>query len=108
MATRTNNNDLRTEIDALKEDLGAVRGDMRSILEVLRDSGMEKAEHARDCVRAEAHERLEQLNEAYHRAQDAGHRAAAGAREKVEEHPLSSILIALGVGLVVGKLLDRG
>ena len=42
-----------------------------------------------------------------HLASERSRGAVAAAEHKIEERPLTSVLVAFGVGLVIGKLIDR-
>jgi ElaB/YqjD/DUF883 family membrane-anchored ribosome-binding protein len=94
------NEEITKELNQLKSDIDDLRVDTASLVKALKDAGIdqgrevynrayERARHAGETVR-------EQANEAY----------SAIGRE-VEEHPLTSVLVAFGTGFVVGMLLDR-
>ena len=103
MATRN----LDQELDTLRADLGKIRDDIAALTRTLGDAAA-----------AEAKAGGARLNEAAHAAKDHAQRFADSARaqgeegiaaleQRIEQNPFSSILIAFGVGLVIGKLLDR-
>jgi ElaB/YqjD/DUF883 family membrane-anchored ribosome-binding protein len=95
------------EFDSLRADFGKVRADLVALTEAL---GGLTGQDAKDCVA-----KLRSLAEA-----DAdSHRAAAtglGARgqdamacvgRQISERPLASVLICFGLGLVIGKFIER-
>ena len=103
MATRN----LDQELDTLRADLGKIRDDIASLTRTLGDAAA-----------AEAKAGGAKLNEAAHAAKDRAQRFAESARtqgeegiaaleERIEQNPITSILVAFGFGLVIGKLLDR-
>jgi len=93
------------ELDALRADLTQLREDVGGLLSALRDQGRERLGEARDRTREELDSRIEQLRETYQKARNKTGRAAKSAYQGLENHPLSSIAIAFGAGLIFGKLL---
>lgn len=90
MATaRTDETDLRDDLNRLREDLASLTRDVRHFAE-------RRGEEVVDGARAAA-------REARARAEAAGDRAA----ELINERPLTSIAGAFLVGLVLGKLFQK-
>jgi ElaB/YqjD/DUF883 family membrane-anchored ribosome-binding protein len=99
--------DLKKEIDTLKADLEAVRGDLGRILEKAKETGGRRlrdgAAKAGDELGA-LRERLDALIE------ETGTRSEDGLRRiegQIRERPLVSLAGAFAIGLALGKLLDR-
>lgn len=91
MATATDKEvqELRNEIAALKEELSNIGNTVSNIARSATDEG-------KDRVRAAAEHSRDQARQTW------------GAFEKeVEERPMTSIAAALGIGFILGKLLDR-
>ena len=93
--------DLAADIDKLKSDLEELRRDVAAIASGIKALGAAKGEEA--FARAEA------------RAEEIGERARASLAateellgREIEERPIASLLMAFGVGFVIGKLLDPG
>lgn len=82
-------NDLQSDVDALKDDLGRIHDDMRSITETLLKTGKGKAEHARDQVKNQFDQGMDQVE------------------DFIEKQPLLTVIIAFAIGLVVGKIFTR-
>jgi len=87
-------------MDALRDDIAALKRDVTSLMEHLKASATHTA---RDTAA--------QLDEGAHRicanlAAEAERSAKAISRQ-VEEQPLTSLLIALGVGYFGGRFLSR-
>ena len=80
--------DLASEMANLKSDLRKVKDDIRSIADALMSQGRSSAANVRDRVQ----ERLESSVET--------------VQEYFEQRPITSLLVVLGVGLVIGKLLN--
>ena len=94
------NSSIEKEMDQLKSDLSSLRSDVASLLEVIRESGVEKARETYD--------------QAYERAQRSGEKVKMRAEETysqisqgVEERPLVSLLASFATGFIVGMLLDQ-
>jgi len=91
MATATDKEvqELRDEIAALREELSNIGNTVSNIAHSATDEGRER-------VRAAAEHSREQARQTW------------GAFEReVEERPMTSIAAALGIGFILGKLLDR-
>lgn len=81
--------ELRDEFAALKSELSGIGKTVSQLARAATDEG-------RDRVRAAAEHSREQARQTW------------GAFEKeVEERPMTSIAVALGIGFILGKLLDR-
>lgn len=77
------------DLEKLKADLAALRKDVVSLTEAFRDRGVERARMGAEGVREQA----------THAAQTMSH--------QIEDRPYTSVLAAFGIGLVIGRLLDR-
>jgi len=94
------NDEVNKELNQLKSDIADLREDMASLVQAMKNAGVEQGRQAYD--------------RAYEKAREAGNSArqradqAYGAFEReVEERPFTSVLAAFGTGFVVGMLLDR-
>ena len=101
------NTDMQNEMNALKEDVAQLRADMGGLVSALKEQGQAKAAGARDKAQEEVDKALEQLMGAYSSAKGTGAAAAHRVEHQVEEHPLTSIMMALGVGVLVGAILGK-
>lgn len=91
MATSSN-----TEIQELKDELAGLKSDMAKITETLGKIARTSAEQGRERIKGAANYSREQA------------RQTLGTFEKeVEERPLTSLAVALGMGFILGKLIDR-
>lgn len=95
------------ELDTLKKDMARLREDMEALTLALRSDAETATEDQRAAVR-----RFGETAKA--RARLYGERAAGYGRDgwgqiehQIEERPLTSMLMAFGLGMVLGKLLDR-
>lgn len=95
------------ELEQLREDLAALRKDFSTLGKDFLSATKHGANSATDAARAEAHRRLEQIGDAWDDAKDRSSAAKHQVERRIEDHPLASVMIALGVGVVIGKLIDR-
>ena len=101
------NDDTRSEVEQLKNDLKAVREDLATLGKDVVSATKTSVHSASEAAREEARKRLGQLGDAWDGAKDTGRAAKHDVERQIEQHPLAAVAIALGVGLVIGKLLDR-
>lgn len=88
-ATEKDVQELKAEIEALKEELSNIGESVGKIARSATDEGRERIRVAANQTRSQARETI-------------------GSFEKeIEERPLTSIAMALGIGFVLGKLLDH-
>ena len=91
MATNTD-----TELQELRKELDGLKSDMADIAETIGKIARSSAEHGRERIRGAADYSRQQAKE------------ALGTVEKeIEERPLTSLAVALGMGFILGKLIDR-
>jgi ElaB/YqjD/DUF883 family membrane-anchored ribosome-binding protein len=91
---------VESEFDTVKADLAKLRGDIASLSAALKDVTSETVHQQIESIRT----RIDNLTDD---AAAHGRDTLDDIASHVEERPLTSILIALGVGFVVGRLLDR-
>jgi ElaB/YqjD/DUF883 family membrane-anchored ribosome-binding protein len=86
------------KIEALNEE------DVQSISEMIRH----EVEHATHVVAERAKEAEAKVRDFADHASDDVKRYSSQAKQKIEDNPLPSVAIALGVGFILGALLIRG
>lgn len=89
MATASNNQELQEQLDALRKDFGDLTTTLKDMTTTYAKAGQDRVKDAADSAGRQA-------KESFNRAQD-----------EVEAHPYTSMAVAFGVGLVLGKILDR-
>jgi len=92
--------DLSAEVEALKKDLGALRNDIRSLNDAVANELQARLARAGDGVSAAARETLSSVSRA-------GERGYNTALQQIEQHPITSVLLAAGIGLLIGSMLRR-
>lgn len=89
-----------TDLVSLREDLAALKSDMASLIANMTATASSGAQSAASQVDQKA-------RELYHSAAAEGDRAAKLVGQKVEEQPVTALLIALGIGYISGRMLSR-
>ena len=89
---------LEADLEALRADLGKLREDVAALTASLAELVGESA--SGEKVREMAARLAE-------RAKQTGRENLDALQRKIEERPLTSIAVAFGLGLVIGKLLER-
>lgn len=89
MATQPSNQELQEQMDALRKDFSDLTG-------TLKEMSASYAKDGQARVKDAAEEAQKQVKDSLGRAQS-----------EVEQHPFSSMAVAFGIGLLLGKLLDR-
>lgn len=97
----------RAEFKQLKDDAARLRDDLESLARSILEAGKAGSSEARERLETEARKRLEQLKHVAGAAREKGERARETVESQIKERPITSVLVAFGAGLLLGKLLDR-
>jgi len=100
--------DLKKEMDQLRADLAALRGDVGDLAKALKSAGTHKAESVRDSVEEELHKYREILREKMDEAKSKGYEAKDKMDEQIASHPYTSLVTAFGIGYLLAKLIHLG
>ncbi len=95
------------EFDALKTDVGTLSADLVRLTEALRELTGEGAQGYWAKLRSVTGQASEEVHAASAALGARGREGIDAIERQVRANPLMSILICLGLGLVIGKLLDR-
>jgi ElaB/YqjD/DUF883 family membrane-anchored ribosome-binding protein len=91
---------LRQELEKLKADFAALAQDLQSLARTAAGTARRAAAAEGGRLGAEIDETLRDLRQR-------GDKALEDAKEAVQERPLAALLMALLVGFVLARLLDR-
>lgn len=105
MATR--DPDLEKDMAALREDLARLREDISSVKSTITGIGRRSASEVKAAGSAKLGELRDELEQFGDNMQARGHEALAGVERTVHDRPLTSLLAAFGIGLVLSRFLDR-
>jgi ElaB/YqjD/DUF883 family membrane-anchored ribosome-binding protein len=95
------------EFDALKSDFGRLSSDLVNLTEAMRGLIGGDAQDTIAKVRTVMGQAGESVEATAAALGARGRKGIACLEHQVRERPLTSILVCLGVGLVLGKLIDR-
>jgi ElaB/YqjD/DUF883 family membrane-anchored ribosome-binding protein len=95
------------EFEALKADLAQLRADISSLTEDLKKAGGAAASAAKRKAREQAEHLRDGAADAFEELSERGSEAMRAATDRIERQPLLAVLIALVIGVILGRLLDR-
>lgn len=99
--------DYAKEIDALKGDLTAVRNDLQTLLKSVADDQREYGHETVQRIQDTVNEARGEINRLAREAGARGREGVTAVEHQIEERPFTSVIAAFGIGIVIGKLLDR-
>ena len=95
------------DYNALRDDLAALKGDMANLISHMSDRAASGAQSAANGAQSALGMMDERARDALRSASAEGDRAVKAVGQKVEEQPVTALLIALGIGYIGGRLLPR-
>ncbi len=87
---------INQEIDQLRKDMAGLRADLGSMVAAIKDLGAESSKAA-----------FERVRETGDKARGQANAAQENLEQCIEERPITSVLVALGTGFVIGMLLGH-
>jgi ElaB/YqjD/DUF883 family membrane-anchored ribosome-binding protein len=94
----------KKDIDAVIADVAALKKDLAKAIDRFRNTSLDEAvEHVQDL----AEQVGDNVTELYKDAAKRGQRGAKALSQKVEDQPLTSLMVAFAAGLVIGRILSR-
>ncbi|WP_417812265.1 DUF883 family protein [Thalassospira alkalitolerans] len=91
--TETDNAKLQADVDALRKDLAEVTKTLRAM--------------GTDTVNSKAQAAAQRVREVSGHARDQFDHAREAAVEQVRERPLASVALTFGIGMLIGRLLQK-
>jgi ElaB/YqjD/DUF883 family membrane-anchored ribosome-binding protein len=105
------NRNLEAEFDMLKADLDTLRKDVSSLVGSFGDAATDEVKsrgrRARAAVGRVTDRAGEAWDDATSEASRRGREGVAALEQQIDERPLTSVLVAFGIGVVIGKLIGR-
>lgn len=92
--------DVTADVEALKKDLNALRGDIKSLRNSVAEEMRNGADRAAEGISSAARSTAATVAAA-------GERGYNATTRQIEAYPLTSVLVAAGVGFVIGSLMRR-
>ena len=93
-------NDVDNQLTTVKDDLSKLRSDISSLKDAFQTL-------ASDKVRTKLNGAQEKLDKWTETARYRGRESLEDLAEEIEDRPLTSIFMAFGVGVLLGRLFDR-
>lgn len=94
-------------MDDLEQQFDVVREDLVELTRLFRDIAEAKAGEKRDEALAQASELLERSRATLESGKEKARKSALTVEDYINEKPVQSALIALGIGLFVGMMTRR-
>ena len=105
------NRNLEEEFDTLKAGLDTLRKDIGSLVSSFGDAATDEVKTRGRRARAAVGRATDRVGEAWddatNQASRRGREGVAALEHQIEERPFISVLVAFGIGLVIGKLINR-
>jgi len=102
---------LEEEFDTLKASLDTLRKDISSLVSSFGDAATGEVRTRRRRARAAVGRATDRAGEVWddatNEASRRGREGVAAVEQQIEERPFISVLVAFGIGLVIGKLINR-
>lgn len=99
--------DLSREMETLRDDMGKLRADISAVAETLKDLGKSRVDDAKASLSGLVDSLKEELLRGWEGARERGKKSVETVEHQIEQRPFISVLAAFGVGVLLGKLLDR-
>jgi ElaB/YqjD/DUF883 family membrane-anchored ribosome-binding protein len=90
--------------DAIIDDLGALKRDFARLMEQMKSGAVDGAGKTAEDLLDQLNERASEL---YDRVSEQGESSVKAISRHVEERPITSLLVAFGVGVIASRLLSR-
>jgi ElaB/YqjD/DUF883 family membrane-anchored ribosome-binding protein len=97
----------RDDVRVLRDELAKLRADIATLAKDLRSLGLAAAGTAQRAAETEGERVRTDIDEALSALRRRGEEALRDAKASVEERPLFAVLIALALGFILGRVLDR-
>jgi len=98
---------LGSELDELKHDLAKLGSDTAAFFQTLFDAGVGSTGNLREKVGKRTESWMEDLRDSLDEVRSRGKESLGSLADQVSKRPLLSMLVVLGVGLAIGKLMER-
>ena len=97
----------RDDVGAMRDELAKLRTDIATLARDLRSLGLAAADSAQRAAETGGERVRTGMDEAVSELRRQGEETLRGAKASIEERPLFAVLIALALGFILGRVLDR-
>ena len=105
------NRNLEEELDTLKAGLDTLRKDISALVSSFGDAATDEVKTRGRRARAAVGRVTDRAGEAWDDATSGasrrGREGVAALEHQIDERPFVSVLVAFGIGVVIGKLINR-
>ena len=91
----------------LSEQIKAIQAELLALTDTVRSYTRDQASAGADAARHAAHRAADTASAAADEARRRGERVAEELQDHITANPLPAVLVAAGIGLVVGTILTR-
>jgi ElaB/YqjD/DUF883 family membrane-anchored ribosome-binding protein len=99
--------DKQDDVRALRDELAKLSADFATLARDLRSLGLAAAGTAQRAADTEGERVRTAMDEAISDLRRHGEETLRGAKASIEQKPLFAVLIALALGFILGRALDR-
>ena len=101
------------EVENIKQDLADLKNDIKGLTMALKDMGKQQVDEAAGKLTDKKDDLLDsfslsEIKERLEELKDDGEDAVDLVRQQVEKNPVGTLLAAVGVGILLGKLFSTG
>jgi ElaB/YqjD/DUF883 family membrane-anchored ribosome-binding protein len=91
------------DFDTIVGDLGTLKRDIGRLMDQMKNGAVDGASEAAQNLLNQLNERASDI---YDNLSEQGERSVKAISRQVEERPITSLLVAFGVGMVVSRLMS--
>lgn len=99
------------EVVKLREDVEKLKGDLKSLMDVAKEMGLEKTDQTRSRLQSfisNMDDRVrEGISDTYDNVRRQGDKAVQVSRETVQERPIATVLASFLAGVVLGRVIFK-
>ncbi len=92
------------DFDTIVDDLATLKRDFARLMEQMKTGAIDGASETAENLLRQLNERASEL---YENMSDQGERSIKAISRQVEERPITSLLVAFGIGMIASRLLSR-
>jgi ElaB/YqjD/DUF883 family membrane-anchored ribosome-binding protein len=92
------------DFDTIVDDLATLKRDFARLMEQMKSGAIDGASETVENLLGRLNERASEI---YDSMSDRGERSVKAISRQVEERPITSLLVAFGIGMLASRLLSR-
>jgi ElaB/YqjD/DUF883 family membrane-anchored ribosome-binding protein len=103
----TAENNMKTEVDAIREDIQKLQNDLKDVFHSVGEQGKEKLQERKQQLEAAMKSLHDRAAEIYDSFREHGQEAVNKSQKRIEERPFTAVFIAFAAGILFDRLLGR-